>query len=103
MPATKTHSSRLINYLLGILAALLLTLALVKFIMDPPAGDLLHLMISRSHQPCLRGDWFLISSSGLVAETPAPELYTYTGLRPCRGADSFQYMGYRPLDVHQPT
>jgi signal transduction histidine kinase len=46
MPAKKTHSSRLINYLLGILAALLLTLALVKFIMDPPAGDLLHLMIS---------------------------------------------------------
>ncbi|MBT3338233.1 MAG: HAMP domain-containing protein, partial [Anaerolineae bacterium] len=41
-----TTKPRFISYLLGILTALLLTLALVKFIMDPPAGDLQHLVIS---------------------------------------------------------
>jgi hypothetical protein len=37
--------SRLINYLLGILIALLLTVVLIKLIMNPPAGDLLNLAI----------------------------------------------------------
>ena len=41
-----TKKSRFISYLLGILTALLLTVALVKFIMNPPAGDLRHLIIS---------------------------------------------------------
>ena len=41
-----TTKPRFISYLLGILTALLLTVALVKFIMDPPAGDLQHLIIS---------------------------------------------------------
>ena len=41
-----TTKPRFISYLLGILTALLLTVALVKFIMDPPAGDLQHLVIS---------------------------------------------------------
>ena len=41
-----TKKPRFISFLLGILTALLLTIALIKFIMDPPAGDLQHLIIS---------------------------------------------------------
>ncbi len=37
--------SRFTNYLLGILIALLLTVVLIKLIMNPPAGDLLNLAI----------------------------------------------------------
>ncbi|NQU30798.1 MAG: HAMP domain-containing protein [Anaerolineae bacterium] len=37
--------SRLINYLLGILTVLLLTVALIQLIMHPPPGDLLYLAL----------------------------------------------------------
>ena len=37
--------SRFISYYLGILTALLLTVVLIKLIMNPPAGDLLNLAI----------------------------------------------------------
>lgn len=41
----KPYFTRFINYLLGILTALLLTVVLVELIMHPPPGDLRHLAI----------------------------------------------------------
>jgi len=39
------RKSRITNYILGILAALILTVLLVNFVMSPPASDLMYLVI----------------------------------------------------------